>query len=63
MTFAVCVALDFLLPEDFAEPLTLSFWPTLMLYGGEMPLRRASSLTLVPVIREMRESVSPRFTV
>lgn len=30
VTFAVLVAVDFLLPEDFDEPLTFSFCPTSM---------------------------------
>jgi hypothetical protein len=49
--------------EDFDVVLYFSRWPTSMVYGGEIPFSRASSLTLVPVWREILYSVSPRFTV
>ncbi|MNE79486.1 hypothetical protein D3C80_1759760 [compost metagenome] len=52
---------DFL--PDALPPLTFSFCPTSMVYGGDMPFILARSRTLVPVIREILESVSPRWTV
>ena len=61
-TFAVLLAVDFFALED-EPPLTFSFCPISMVYGGEIPFIRAKSRTLVPVIREIRDSVSPRFTV
>ena len=62
-TFAVLVP-DFVEDEVvFDAPFTFNRCPTSMVYGGEIPFMLARSFTLVPVIRDMRYRVSPRFTV
>lgn len=58
--FATAVFFD----EEEPELLfTRIFCPISSVYGAEMPLSRASSPTLEPVMREILERVSPRLTV
>ena len=52
-----------LLPDVPPEPEIVSFWPTLMRLGFEMPFFEAMALTVVPYFAAIFESVSPDLTV